>query len=188
MAAQISPASNDQDNKDFVLRLYQEFKPLMFAIARKYISNPSDCEDVVQDSLVKLIKKVDTLRGKDRCILSSYIVFTIRNTAINHIKHQHVVDVHSSSLDAQYSDVESSEPSLDELMALAERRAKLTGIWDQLREEDRTLLEGKYIFGNTDKELAAQLNCKPASIRMKLTRARRKALKLLIKNGGGDNL
>ena len=49
--------------------------------------------------------------------------------------------------------------------------------------EDRALLEGKYILGDSDEMLARTLHCKPSSIRMKLTRARRRALKLLEQEG-----
>lgn len=50
----------------FILWLYDEFKPIMFATAGKYVNNSSDREDLVQASLLKLIEKVDTLRGKSR--------------------------------------------------------------------------------------------------------------------------
>ena len=50
---------------DFILCLYQEFKPLMFATARKYLANIYDQEDVVQASLIKLIEKVCVLRNKE---------------------------------------------------------------------------------------------------------------------------
>lgn len=53
----------------------------------------------------------------------------------------------------------------------------------QLSAEDRALLEGKYILGDSDEMLARTLHCKPSSIRMKLTRARRRALKLLEQEG-----
>lgn len=52
-------------------------------------------------------------------------------------------------------------------------------VWAHLTEEEQTLLEGKYIIGYTDAELAGQLQCKVSSIRMKLTRARRRAISLL---------
>ena len=55
----------------------------------------------------------------------------------------------------------------------------LLDIWPVLPKETQILLKGKYILGYTDQELACQLKCKPSSIRMKLTRARRAALLLL---------
>ena len=136
----------------FILWLYDEFKPIMFATAGKYMNNSSDREDLVQACLLKLIEKVDTLRGKNRNVLCSYIVYTIKNTAINHLKHQSIVNAHTN---------------------------QLYKVWDQLSDEDRNLLEGKYILDQTDNQLATQFHCKPSSIRMKLTRARRKALQLI---------
>ena len=53
-----------------------------------------------------------------------------------------------------------------------------------LSENDQLLLEGKYLLGYTDTELASLLKCKVGSIRMKLTRARRKALKLIVEMKG----
>lgn len=68
----------------------------------------------------------------------------------------------------------------DNLVLLSEQREQLWKIWRLLPREDRYLLEGKYILGYSDQQLAASLSCKPNSIRMKLTRARRRAMKLLL--------
>lgn len=68
---------------------------------------------------------------------------------------------------------------METLLILAERRKALLDIWPVLPKETQILLKGKYILGYTDQELACQLKCKPSSIRMKLTRARRAALLLL---------
>jgi len=81
----------------------------------------------------------------------------------------------------------SSEISLDKLMMLSERLDQLAKIWPQLSWEDQFLLEGKYILGYNNQELAEKLLCKPSSIRMKLTRTRRSALSLLLKLEGVDH-
>ena len=73
----------------------------------------------------------------------------------------------------------------DELMIAMENRERLYEIWGQLPEEDLILLEGKYILRCSDSELAEQLHCKPNSIRMKLTRVRRKVFGMM-NSGGGD--
>lgn len=57
--------------------------------------------------------------------------------------------------------------------------------WMALPEETRSLLAGKYLLGLSDAELAEQYGCRPDSIRMKLTRARRQALKILREGGIG---
>lgn len=68
---------------------------------------------------------------------------------------------------------------------MSERRAEFIEIWDSLPDDTKILLEGKYILGLSDEELATEFDCSPDSIRMKLTRARRLALEK-IKEGGFD--
>lgn len=45
------------------------------------------------------------------------------------------------------------------------------------------VLEGRYFLELSDDELARQFGCKPGSIRVKLTRARRNALKIMLEKG-----
>ncbi|MCI9506046.1 MAG: sigma-70 family RNA polymerase sigma factor [Oscillospiraceae bacterium] len=139
---------------DFILCLYQEFKPLMFATARKYLANIYDQEDVVQASLIKLIEKVCVLRNKERSALCSYIVYTVKNTALNYLKHQNVITAHSYSMDDSISEIPSDAPPLEELIELADRRKQLFRIWDKLPEIDQVLLESKYVLGQSDQQLA----------------------------------
>lgn len=177
MISFIMATIDHEDDQAFMLWLYQEFKDIMLSTAKKYISDPEDQEDVVQDSIIKLIKKISVLRGKERCILCAYVVYTVRNTAINHLRHKAVEKAHFEDLDDGIEH-EANLLSLDDLMTLKERDVRVFELLERLDEAERVILIGKYILENTDEELAAQLNCKPSSIRMKLTRARRKALEL----------
>ena len=156
----------------------------MIATVKQYVSNPSDCEDIIQDCLVKLIEKIPVLRGKERCVLCSYIVHTIRNRSINYLKRQGMINARTCNLEEQTILIASSELPMEEVMVAMERREQLDKIWNQLPEEYQLLLEGKYILKYTDAELATQLQCKPASIRMKLTRVRRKVFRMMSDNGG----
>lgn len=76
---------NDTD-QEFILWLYQEFYRLMFYTAQKYVANQKQQEDIVQESLRKLIEKTPRLRRFQRPILASYIVSTVRNTSIDYFK------------------------------------------------------------------------------------------------------
>lgn len=51
--------------------------------------------------------------------------------------------------------------------------------WPRLDENTRWLLEARYILDYSDGELARELGVKPDSVRMALTRARRKARRLM---------
>lgn len=173
----INSIENDSD-REFITNLYKEFKYMMLSTARKYISNPEDQEDVVQESIIRLIGKADILRGKERCVLGAYVVYTVRNVAKNHLRHAAVEKNHFDALD-ENAEYDAGLPALDELMALRERNVHLEDLLERLSPGERTLLIGKYVLGYSDDELAKQLGCKPASVRMKLTRARRRALTLI---------
>ena len=171
---------NTFSDMDFILWLYQEFKPLMFATAQKYLEHLPDQEDIVQTSLVKLMEKVTILQDKERGALCSYVVYTVKNTALNYLKHQNVINAHSYSLDDSFLEIPSDSLPLDELVQLIDRKRQLSGIWNRLPEEDRVLLESKYILGRSNQQLSGEFHCKATSIRMKLTRARRKALQFIM--------
>lgn len=186
MIALICAATEEPNDRSYMLWLYEKFGALMLATAKQFVSDQSDCEDIIQDALISLLKKVHTLRNLRNCVLTSYIVATVRNTAINHLKQQNVEIEHTISIEDYFPEVESKAPSLDDMVILIERKAQLSKIWCMLPEKHRILLEGRYILGIPDEELAKQLHCKPSSVRMKLTRARRAALQLLINEESGD--
>lgn len=179
----ISADSNPSD-RAFILEMYQQFYRLMFSTVRKYCMDSDVCEEVVQESLLKLIQKTDILKCMEQAVLASYIVSTARNTAIDYLKSREKQNAHNSSLeDEAYSDLESPDIPLDELMYFVERKEYLAKVFNQLSAEDRELLEGKYFFDYTDDYLAKLIGCKKNSVRMKLTRARRRVLKLVEKEG-----
>lgn len=168
---------NDQE---FITQIYQEFNRLMYFTARKYNSDPHQCEDVVQDSLRKLIEKVDTLRQLNRFTLASYIVVTVRHTAIDHLKQQGDETNWILSLDDMSENISQDPTStLDDGIIRKERLEEVRRIWPLLDAETRQIVEGKYILEYDDKQLAELLGCQPSSVRMKLTRARRKAMEFL---------
>lgn len=185
MIAFLTTAECSQSDKEFMIQLYQNYNRLMFFVAKRYVSDDTASEDIVQESLEKLIKKVETIRPMERCVLAGYIVSTVRNTAINYLKFEGKRKTHQSSLeDWQESEKLSGKYSLDDLLILTEEKSKLQMIWPSLSKEDQLLLEGKYILGYSDSELALQLGCRSDSVRMKMTRARRRAFDLMTDKGG----
>ena len=55
--------SGYQEKQEFITGLYYEYERLMFATARRYIDDRTEQEDVVQESLKKLIEKQERLAG-----------------------------------------------------------------------------------------------------------------------------
>ena len=168
------------DNSNSVEELYLKYKRLMFATAGKYTENLADQEDIVQTALERLIKIFSVSGPQERCISAAYIVITVRSVSIELLRKRGLEAKHFVSMEGeQYEPAVGTVETMDELMILSENARQLWAIWPKLPDEDRILLKGKYILEYSDQELAAILKCNPNSIRMKLTRARRRALKLL---------
>ena len=156
--------------------LYQRYARLMFFTARRYIDDPHTREEVVQDALMALIPHVPRLRAMGQREQAAYIWAAVRSRAVSCLRAIKRAQERFVSLDApETARLAADTPSLDEWVLRGEIGERLRQLWDRLPPEDQLLLEGRYILGCSDRELAAQLGCKPDSVRMKLTRARRRA-------------
>lgn len=178
----MTPSKKKSDRK-FVEELYQAHKNLMFSLAWRYTDIKADAEDIVQSSAEKLLRQVPKLRAMEEKAVTAYVSYTVRSVGVDLRRSRSRYDAHFVTLDRENYEPWELDPlavPLEERVITEELTARLIAIWPQLPEEDQLLLEGRYIWELSDRELAARFNCKPDSIRMKLTRARRKALQLLV--------
>ena len=173
----------DQQPQHFMAELYRRHERLMYYIAGNYTADAFQREDIVQAALVALMRNEATLRTLSEPARLSYIAAAVRNTAINAWKRTQRETAQCVSME----DLPEELPQTQMLKYLEkERREALLAKFRELPEPERQLLFGRYMMDLTDAELAAMLGCKPASVRMKLTRARRALLEKL-REGGLDN-
>lgn len=171
--------SSDSSDLKYMENLYREYYQLMTAAAGKYTRSEQDQEDVVQNAVVRLTQKVDLLRRLDRPVLASYIYHTVKHAAVDLRREREKTAQWESPLEEpdQLSGPEL-RPAENSLLSQAQLSA-LRRALDRLSPEERLLLEGKYFLEYDDKTLARELGVKGSSIRMMLTRARRKLLEQL---------
>ena len=75
---------------------------------------------------------------------------------------------------------------LDDYLIQKDRLSSLKSIWPKLDNRSQNLLEAKYILGKLDSDIAKELDIKEASVRMALSRARKKAYELIKREVGID--
>lgn len=179
---------NDVDDRAFMQEVYQQNERLMYAIALKYASNTQDCEDIVHDTVEKLCKNISKIKGLPNSALRAYVVYAVRNTAINFRKHQATINRHIQQLsdDDLSSEYDQPESIIERIEDLKEKRTSLTKVWMQLTDAEQELLYRKYVLDQTTEELAGIFQCSRDSIRMRLSRARRKSLRLMKGEGTND--
>ena len=179
---------NDVDDRAFMQEVYQQNERLMYAIALKYASNTQDCEDIVHDTVEKLCKNIAKIKELPNSALRAYVVYAVRNTAINFRKHQSTINRHIQQLsdDDLSNEYDQPESIIERIEDLKEKRTSLTKVWMQLTDAEQELLYRKYVLDQTTKELAGIFQCSRDSIRMRLSRARRKSLRLMKGEGKND--
>lgn len=179
LPAIITEMENVSD-RQFMTDLYESYHRLMYRTAAKCAEGRDEQDEAVQDALVRLIDKVSLLRGLDRPRLVSYIVRTVRNTALTRLESRNREKQWTigTDIDTIITEADDSRPPED-LLLRGELREDFRQVWAGLPERDKLLLESRYIFHESSDELAQRLGCRADSVRMALTRARRTVMKEL---------
>lgn len=172
-------AIEDDGDRAFMEQLYRDYHAAMKRAARKILHHPEDAEDVVQSVCIALCKKVSLLREMECNSLRSYIVISIRNTAINLIRSRdrrpELLWGESDYLDSLLNP--QDQPEGNEFFNL--EQIAMNQAVSQLPLRERNLLDMKYVLQYTDEEIAAAFGIKPVSVRVMLMRTRQKLRELL---------
>lgn len=163
------------EDQVFFRQFYEDYKGFIFFTARKIVSSEEDCEDIVQDAVIRLMKNIPTLRELNDSKTAKYIAVTIKSAFFDREKKKRhkAVPIPQDYPDLLNS-VEKMEGGLD-----AQRGTEF--LKNALSEREWLLLEGKYIVGYSQEELSSLINCSPDSVRMLLSRTRKKARSIMAK-------
>ena len=174
-----------QEDNQFFQSFYEENKNFLFYIANQYTSSPADCEDIVQDAVIRLMRNIPSIRGLNHCKTAKYIALTVRSAYLDLQKRRHnqqEIPLEESVLDAL---LEKESLLTDNSTDL---RMELILLKESLSPREWMLLEGKYILGYDQEELSELIGVTPDSIRMTLSRARAKARRILLPESGKDGV
>ncbi len=167
----------DADSRQFMEQLYVKYSKLIYSQVYKLTRDSYEVEEIVQESLVNLIEKVDLLQTLPRDRLVNYLISTARYTGYAFFrKKRKVEEIPIEEDETVLFDKGAFQNGLDELMIQKMESEQLYQVWSQLRERDQLVLNMKYILDQSNEEIAEALGVKPGSIRMLLTRAKRNLL------------
>ena len=179
--------TKEKENPGFMEAIYRKHERLMYYIAGTYTTDPAQREDIVQTAVLALLKKEDTLQRLPPYAQVNYLAAAVRNTAVNAIKRNQTEAARHVPLDDISEDCcQAHIPGAEVTYLKKERQEELLAVFREMREEEPQLLFGRYLMDLSDAELAQMLGCKPSSIRMKLTRARR-AFAEKLREGGKNH-
>lgn len=167
-------------DQEFMAWLYETFAPLLWGTAKRYCRKQALWEEIIQDSMVRLLACVPRLRGLQAEKLPAYLAVTVRNTAYTQLKKVERDQKLFVSLES--IDLPDDGPTLEERLLQAETVDELFTICDRLRPKDRALLL-RYSLGSwKTEELAEQFGYQTASVRVRVSRVRRQVKQQLLES------
>lgn len=164
-----------------VAELASTYGTRVYQLAFRYLQNREDAEEVAQDVLLKVYRKIDAFRGDSA--LSSWIYRITFNAAMSRLRGGRAarsIEVSEASLDEA---LQPGEPGLrrevvdwtsmaDEHVLRAELRRRLVKAVLELPEIYRVPVVLRDLQGLTTEEASAVLNVKDQTLKSRLHRGR----------------
>lgn len=169
---------DDDADRAFMTRIYYRYRRYMYKTIGTFVSDPWDADDIFQTTLPNLIDHLDTLKSLPKNKLTAYIHAVCKNTAINFLRKKGRMKELSfedfeETLFSQEDPYQLQFSESDDVEAF--RRA-----WLKLDARSQYLLEARYILNKPYDEIALDLNIKPSSVRVAMTRTKEKAKRLIL--------
>lgn len=164
-----------------VAELATSYGPKVYQLAFRYLRNREDAEEVTQDVLLKVVRKVQAFRGD--AALSSWIYRITFNTAMSRLRSARAaraVEAAGESLDAPHPsgqgptrrDVADWSSLADEHVMRSQLRRKLVRAVLELPAIYRAPVVLRDLQGLTTEEASAVLNVKDQTLKSRLHRGR----------------
>ena len=175
----------DENDRDFMEQLYRDHHRLMYWAALRVLGARRELDDVVEDACLSLMRKISVIRPMDGNILRAYVISTVRNTALSHLRTEgRLRRAHVG--DELLGDACSEEPGPLDQVLLSDLVARLMDAIERLPARDQDVLRMKYLSDMSDGEIALALGIQAVTVRVELSRARKHAYELMTemeKNG-----
>jgi RNA polymerase sigma-70 factor (ECF subfamily) len=154
------------------------YGPRIQQLAFRYLKNWEDAEEVSQDVLLKVYRKIDAFRGDSA--LSSWIYRITFNTAMSRLRTARFskhVEVQPAEMETDSAEHVQADPAdwsdlADDQVMRAQMRAQLIAALRHLPEVYRIPVLLRDINGLSTEEASAILHVKPQTLKSRLHRGR----------------
>jgi RNA polymerase sigma-70 factor, ECF subfamily len=164
----------------------------MLAVARRFVRNDDDAQDIVQSAYLNAFRSVGQFEGQ--CLIGTWLHRIVVNTALMKLRSRRrkpeasIDDLLPAFLDDGHHVEQFSEwcAPADELMQRAETRARVRACIDRLPDNYREVLMLRDIEELSTEESARALSLTPTAVKVRLHRARQALSTLLRKEFAGS--
>ncbi|MFX3633038.1 MAG: RNA polymerase sigma factor [Candidatus Pristimantibacillus sp.] len=164
--------------------IYLEFYNMAYSIVSYMVGEHQATEDIIQESFMKVITGVPSLKLKSN--LKGWMKVVIKNMTYNYLRkrkrNQHDIDIESVFMNN--IDYSTSLATIEKEVELKVLTEMINSYITELKPEYRALLELRWKHDLSYREIAVQLETTEDSVKTKLFRAREAVKKRVIKEWG----
>lgn len=153
----------------------------MFAVAYRYMQQPEEAEDVLQDVMLKLWQIRLQLPPDPK--LLPYLLSMVRNLCIDRLRARHTINNNMEISNIAELDIGDSPADIDDRVEEKDRLRHMLGLIAQLPPDQQEVLRLKAFDDLSTEEIAEKMNIKPETVRQHLSRGRKKLRELAQKQG-----
>ena len=168
----IAAIENDGD-RSLVESLYTDHYALMLRKARSRVRDRQAAEDVVEAVMLRLIERIDLLRGCNRASLRSYLVACVRNEAIDRMRRAGRLQMLEDAWE-KLDQVPDEAPRAEVRLIREEQIRAVIRALEALDDRERLALRMKYYDGMTEADIARLFGMSRSGIRKVIDRARQR--------------
>lgn len=160
-----NPRSNDEQAFEL---LFRQYYPRLCGFANKFISNPQESEEIVQEVFLNIWKKKDQLKLDDQ--IRPYLFKSVQNLCFNFIEHQKVVDNYYSVIEAVYKN-HLEDFSSHESILYNELQSRVVKAMTSLPEQCQKIFKMSREDGLKYHEIAETLGISVKTVETQMSRA-----------------
>ncbi len=146
------------------LKLYKQYCDGMFCVAMRFLRNPDDAEDVLQEAFIKAFQKIDQFKGE--VTFGAWLKRIVINKSLDFIKARkdHFVELKESTLHI----VEDDDWSVADSVSLDAVKSAM----EQLPERYKYVVQLYLVEGYDHSEIAQILDLTETTCRTRLLRGK----------------
>lgn len=154
--------------RDKVTFIYNEFYGVMCHVASQYVDDRYDIEDIVHDSMLKIIDHLDKISIDDSSKMKAFCTVIVKHKAIDFLRTRNNQNISIEEEEIMIS--EETNPL--NIIVDDEIHQKLLKAIDSLNDTYKEVCILKYVHGLKEREIASVLDLPPKTVNVRIFRGK----------------
>lgn len=147
-------------------QLYEEFEQKLYRYAISLTRNSHQADDLVQETFLRAIRSFSSLEKLNYYQRQAWLYKVLRNVFLDAQRLYQLEHDLTEQANTQVRQIQLDSEPVWSLLS--------DELWDQIPQQDRELLQKRYVLGLNSQEIAHEMGIPPATVRSRLHLALKK--------------